>query len=435
MSIEDFNKVVDLYPTKRIVIYSSETNQPYFNGRFEGSSYNPEEASENTVCIYHDQSDDHFSWIQNLQRYYRSIMTYKGHNFCFKCLGWVQGCKINTHRCIYDFRCNDCGNYKTGNSPAALMRHRDQLMHGTEECQKCGLELPANECIEKHKSWCKRPKLTWTKCLSCTTKYNVNWDHRCYHKWCKRHYPDGEDHRCFICKDKFRREMDDSDGEIRSELDDTEVILFKTGEHREPLKHQEKSLKLDIESRHYAYDMESMLISTPQPNGTTSDVHEVVLIIARQLYTDFNDENSFHVFHAIGSFLKFAMSKKRSYFWAHNAQGYDSGLLFSYVSHVSTLYKPTNIIMRGEKILQFCIKTTKFRDSMCHLTSALDSLPKMLGFSGDWKKGVFPHKFNVPENQQYVGPFPERSFYEPDEMKENRKQEFEKWFIQEQLNY
>ena len=30
LSIEDFNKVVDLYPTKRIVIYSSETNQPGF---------------------------------------------------------------------------------------------------------------------------------------------------------------------------------------------------------------------------------------------------------------------------------------------------------------------------------------------------------------------------------------------------------------------
>ena len=79
--------------------------------------------------------------------------------------------------------------------------------------------------------------------------------------------------------------MDDSDGKILSELDDTELILFKTGEHREPHEHQEKNLKLDIESRHYAYDMESMLISTPQLNGTTSDVHEVVLNIARQLYT------------------------------------------------------------------------------------------------------------------------------------------------------
>ena len=75
--------------------------------------------------------------------------------------------------------------------------------------------------------------------------------------------------------------------------------------------------------------------------------------------------------------------------------------------------------MRGEKILQFCIKTTKFRDSMCHLASSLDSLPKMLGFSGDWKKVFFPLKFNVPDNQKYVGQLPDHSFYEPEEMKEN----------------
>ena len=83
----------------------------------------------------------------------------------------------------------------------------------------------------------------------------------------------------------------------------------------------------------------------------------------------------------IGSFFKFALSKKRSYFWAHNAQGYDSRLLFSYISHQSTLYKASNIIMRGEKILQFCIKTPKFRDSMCHLATSLDCLPKILGFN------------------------------------------------------
>ena len=178
-----------------------------------------------------------------------------------------------------------------------------------------------------------------------------------------------------------------------------------------------------------------MLVSKPQPGGTTKDIHKVVLIIARQLYTDANDDNCFQVFHDIGSFFKFALSKKRSYFWAHNAQGYDSRLLFSNVSHISTLYKPSNIIMRGEKILQFCIKTTKFRDSMCHLSTSLDSLPKMLGFSGAWKKGFFPHKFNIPDNQTYIGPLPDRSFYEPEEMKEQRKDEFERWYLQEQMIY
>ena len=72
---------------------------------------------------------------------------------------------------------------------------------------------------------------------------------------------------------------------------------------------------------------------------------------------------------------------------------------------------------------------------MCHLATSLDCLPKILGFNGTWKKGFFPHTFNVPANQNYIGPLPSRSFCEPEEMKEQRKQDFEKWYCQEQGNY
>ena len=41
----------------------------------------------------------------------------------------------------------------------------------------------------------------------------------------------------------------------------------------------------------------------------------------------------------------------------------------------------------------------------------------------------------MPDSQKYVGHLPDRNFNEPEEMKEKRKQEFEKWYIQEQLNY
>ena len=34
MTINHFKKIVDLLPEKRVVVYSSETNQPYPNGRF-----------------------------------------------------------------------------------------------------------------------------------------------------------------------------------------------------------------------------------------------------------------------------------------------------------------------------------------------------------------------------------------------------------------
>ena len=194
-----------------------------------------------------------------------------------------------------------------------------------------------------------------------------------------------------------------------------------------------KKQKTDLGSRHYAYDIESMLESELQSDGTAKDRHTAALIIVRQLYTDYTDSYNFKVFRNLEDFFKFALSKKRSYFWAHNAQGYDSQLLFSHITHHSTIYTPKNIIFRGEKLLQFCLKTVKFRDSMCHLATSLDSLPRMLGFEGECEKGFFPHKFNTSENHSYIGPLPDQDYYDPDDMKPERRSEFETWYSRETL--
>ena len=141
MLINHFQKVVDLYPDHRVVIYSSETHQPYPEGCFTGVNYDVEQASENTIFIFHDSQGNHFSWIQNMQRYYRSTNSHEDHHFCAKCLGWIRGRKFNTHQCIYEFRCFDCGDYKNVRSAAELMRHRDRIVLGTNTCQRCGKEM------------------------------------------------------------------------------------------------------------------------------------------------------------------------------------------------------------------------------------------------------------------------------------------------------
>lgn len=43
-------------------------------------------------------------------------------------------------------------------------------------------------------------------------------------------------------------------------------------------------------------------------------------------------------------------------------------------------------------------------------------------------KGYFPHGFNTPENQNYVGPFPDESFLETKFMTEDRYASFKKWY-------
>ena len=73
MIINHFQKVVDLYPWKRVVIYSLETNQPYPEGCFTGAEFDVENASDNSLFVYHDFKDNHYTWIQNMQGYYRSI--------------------------------------------------------------------------------------------------------------------------------------------------------------------------------------------------------------------------------------------------------------------------------------------------------------------------------------------------------------------------
>ena len=45
----------------------------------------------------------------------------------------------------------------------------------------------------------------------------------------------------------------------------------------------------------------------------------------------------------------------------------------------------------------------------------------MFGFAKQCKKGDFPHKFNNPENYNYIGPMPDLKYYDIDRMKEDIK--------------
>jgi hypothetical protein len=42
----------------------------------------------------------------------------------------------------------------------------------------------------------------------------------------------------------------------------------------------------------------------------------------------------------------------------------------------------------------------------------------------------FPHYFNVKENMNYVGPFPDAAFFDPTMMKPEDRNKFYKWHIE-----
>ena len=56
----------------------------------------------------------------------------------------------------------------------------------------------------------------------------------------------------------------------------------------------------------------------------------------------------------------------------------------------------------------------------------LKELPKTFGLS-ELKKGFFPHWFNKPCHQSYIGNIPSRKRYSPETMSSNERGAFLKW--------
>ena len=68
----------------------------------------------------------------------------------------------------------------------------------------------------------------------------------------------------------------------------------------------------------------------------------------------------------------------------------------------------------------------RFVNSINFVNDALETFPETFGLK-ELKKGYFPHLFNTPENQAYVGPIPPKYYYDPDHMKPSKRDVFLTW--------
>ena len=80
----------------------------------------------------------------------------------------------------------------------------------------------------------------------------------------------------------------------------------------------------------------------------------------------------------------------------------------------------------GAKVLSFRSGPIKFIDSLCFLPMPLASFSSTFNLT-ELKKGFFPHLFNTPDHQQYVGRIPDLEFYDPDGMMAKKKEELTRW--------
>lgn len=94
---------------------------------------------------------------------------------------------------------------------------------------------------------------------------------------------------------------------------------------------------------------------------------------------------------------------------AHNGSGYDSRLICEEISNFEINIK-TSATSNGTKMMEVRANKLIFRDSLLHLPGSLAGLAK--AFDLQLRKGTFPHLFNKPENYNYVGRIPDKSFFD-----------------------
>ena len=108
----------------------------------------------------------------------------------------------------------------------------------------------------------------------------------------------------------------------------------------------------------------------------------------------------------------------------HNLKGFDGMFL---IHELYGQQRPVeNQITVGAKVLSFKSGTIKFIDSLCFLPMPLASFSSTFNIS-ELKKGFFPHLFNIPAHQNYVGRIPDIEFYDPDSMMVEKKKELQQW--------
>ena len=108
---------------------------------------------------------------------------------------------------------------------------------------------------------------------------------------------------------------------------------------------------------------------------------------------------------------------------AHNFQGYDGYFV------IHQYYGDNRIVEQlrnGCKLLEVKHDRIRFIDSLSFFQMPPSAFPKTFGLT-ELCKGYFPHKFNLPEHQNYVGPVPALDYYMPETMSPEGKQAFETW--------
>ena len=338
---------------------------------------NRENALNNTIILSYTQG--HLHLVTGIFDYLGK--SYKAGNiFCPYCA------QIKTHvqhLCAYIAHCDKC--LVQFNDEKHEQDHCAVSRNGPAECPTCEKHFYNDICMDCHRCLgAKKPKCD----ICCRVKED--------HHLCGNYI-------CTFCK---------------------KTVAYPHTCAIESLSKPANSSAADAGKNYYAFDLETM---TVDDKGT----QRVNLVCVARCFS--TEE---WVFSTMADFISFVESLNGDdiTLFAHNFKGFDGRIVFDYLLQRNT--PPEHMLFRGSKILYMQYGKVSFKDTLLHITASLEQLPKMFGLDeSKFKKGFFPHKFNLIQNQTYVGNIPDKKYFSPDMMSERKKQEFLQWHAEQTQSY
>ena len=297
------------------------------------------------------------------------------------------------HQCNRSFNTNDPDNHPCqGQKCRACGGHLcpDRFKKATLPCSDCHGLFRGPSCLDHHKlsGYCAK----FLTCPTCCARFNREKEHACGKAKCPScgEMEDLTEHQCYI-----QPEEEEEDG--------LEPTLFV-----------------------YA-DIEAMTMPNRQfqPNLLCYETSEgeKEALWGEDCCWQFMEKLEKLAWIPVG---KKKMKERPVIVLFHNLKGFDGVFI------LKTLYNHgwcvTNQFSMGAKVLSFKTGPITFKDSLCFLPFPLSAFPNTFEIK-ELKKGYFPHMFNTPDHQNYVGSIPPKHYYDPDGMKPKDKTAFERWYV------
>ena len=364
---------------------------------------------------------DHYDVITRLPGFFGSSYV------CAHC--WKPYNTKGQHRCNKNKQCGSCRQKECPDFQAAYPRGQK----ATQRCHSCHRDFFGDTCFEMHLGKDHTGKTNpqssvcfhRCRCPNCL-KQDIGLQkiarHQCEYVECPscHEYVHGKTHLCFIqrpTKPQEKKRKRKRQGGPRA----------KRGAAAEPEtapEEEEEEDGDDLPPLHVCFDIEAM-----QPH----EQHIANLIVAE---TEDDDQPiRFPGEYCTRDFLKWldtlTLSDTRQVnVLAHNFQGYDG---YFVVHQYHSDNRIVDQLRNGCKLLEVKHDRIRFIDSLSFFQMPLSAFPKTFGLT-ELKKGYFPHKFNIPEHQTYVGIVPALDYYMPETMSPEGKQALEKWHQEQRAN-